>query len=66
MITTSKTLKRFFSKTKLFVWGSSKYTNKTPIDISSFINGNVKNVSLGPSHMGIVTECGNLYLMGNF
>ena len=64
MLTASKTLKRFFNKKKLFVWGGSNYTGKTPKDLSSYILGDIKGVSMGPSHMGVVTECGQLYLMG--
>jgi NAD+--asparagine ADP-ribosyltransferase len=56
--------KRFFGKKNLFVWGKSKYLNDKPTDITDKIDGKIKKVGIGSNHMGIVTECGKLYMMG--
>lgn len=63
----ARTISRhFFSKNKLFVWGGSKYLPKSPTDISADIDGNIRKVGIGTNHLGIVTDCGKLYMMGTF
>ena len=56
--------KRFFGKKNLYVWGKSKYLNDKPVNITDKIDGKVSKVGIGLNHMGIVTECGKLYMMG--
>ena len=64
MLFTRQLCKRFFGKKKLYLWGDSKYLNKKPKGMSKYIDGEILKVGIGSSHMGIVTKCGKLYMMG--
>jgi alpha-tubulin suppressor-like RCC1 family protein len=64
MLFAQRLCKRFFSQKRLFLWGNSKYLKKKPMDMTKYIEGKVKKVGIGQNHMGIITECGKLYMMG--
>lgn len=37
---------------------------KGPMEMTDHIDGEVKSLSMGPNHSGIVTKCGKLYMLG--
>ena len=57
--------RRFFGKKSLYIWGYNSHMGKEPRNISSMIEGDVSTVGIGEKHMGIITSCGKLYMMGN-
>lgn len=59
----TRRLSRMFGKQKLFIWNKSGLS-KSVTNMSEYINGEVKSVSMGPNHSGIVTKCGKLYMFG--
>ena len=59
-----RNISRCFGKKRLFIWNNKGFLAKRPREMTDYIDGEVKSLSMGPNHSGIVTKCGKLYMLG--